>query len=89
MKAFTCQKDYTKSKEEALLEVYRRLRPGDPATVESAQSLMDRLFFDRKRYDLSDTGRFVLNRKLGMNVPLNKRILTGPTLIRTIEALVD
>ena len=85
----TLEKDHVKSKEEALLEIYRRLRPGDPATVESAQSLMDRLFFNSKRYDLSETGRAVLNRKLNMNVPLDKRVLTGPTLIRIIETLID
>jgi len=85
----TLEKDHVKSKEEALLEIYRRLRPGDPATVESAQSLMDRLFFNNKRYDLSETGRAVLNRKLNMNVPLDKRVLTGPTLIRIIETLIE
>ncbi len=85
----TLDKDHSKTKEEALLEIYRRLRPGDPATVESAQALMDRLFFDRKRYDLSETGRAVLNRKLSMNSGLDKRILNGPTLIKTIETILE
>jgi len=85
----TIAKDYTKSKEDALLEIYRRLRPGDPPVLESAQNLMNRLFFDRKRYDLTQTGRAVLNRKLEVRMPLDKRILDGPTVIRTIEVLID
>ena len=84
----TLEKDYTKSKEEALLDTYRRLRPGDPATIESAQALINRLFFDPKRYDLAEVGRFVLNRKLDMNLPLSARLVTKETLIRTIEYLV-
>jgi len=84
----TLEKDYTKSKEEALLDVYRRLRPGDPPTTESAQALINRLFFDQKRYDLAEVGRFVLNRKLEMNTPLSTRLVNKETVIRTIEYLV-
>jgi len=84
----TLERDYTKSTEEALLDVYRRLRPGDPATLESAQALINRLFFDQKRYDLAEVGRFVLNRKLNMNVPLTTGLITKETLIRAIEYLV-
>ncbi|MBL7069599.1 MAG: DNA-directed RNA polymerase subunit beta [Candidatus Omnitrophica bacterium] len=84
----TLEKDYTKSREEALLDVYRRLRPGDPSTHESAQALINRLFFDPKRYDLAEVGRFVLNRKLNMNVPLSSRLITKETLIKAIEYLV-
>ncbi len=84
----TLEKDYTKSKEEALLDTYRRLRPGDPATIESAQALINRLFFDPKRYDLAEVGRFVLNRKLDMNLSLSARLVTRETLIRTIEYLI-
>ena len=60
----TIQKDATKNMEEALLEVYRRLRPGEPPTVESAQSHIDALFFDPRRYDLSRVGRYKYNKKL-------------------------
>ena len=60
----TMEKDTTKSQEEALLEVYRRLRPGEPPTVESAQSLLTNLFFDPKRYDLARVGRYKFNKKL-------------------------
>ena len=85
----TLDKDYTKSKEEALLDVYRRLRPGDPPTADSAQAFLNRLFFDPKRYDLAEVGRFVLNRKLGMNLPLNTRLVTKDTLVKTIEYLIN
>ena len=84
----TLEKDYTKSKEEALLDIYRRLRPGDPPTAESAENLVNKLFFDPKRYDLAEVGRSVLNRKLDMNVPLSSRLVTKDTLIKTIERLI-
>ncbi|HCD69538.1 MAG TPA: DNA-directed RNA polymerase subunit beta, partial [Ruminococcaceae bacterium] len=60
-------KDNTKNEEEALLEVYRKLRPGEPATVESARTTLDNLFFDAKRYDLSRFGRYKYNKKLGIS----------------------
>ncbi|MFA9382006.1 MAG: DNA-directed RNA polymerase subunit beta, partial [Acetanaerobacterium sp.] len=62
----TIQKDNTKNTEEALLEVYRKLRPGEPPTVESAQTHIDSLFFDARRYDLSRVGRYKYNKKLAM-----------------------
>ncbi|KPU42641.1 DNA-directed RNA polymerase subunit beta [Oxobacter pfennigii] len=62
----TIDKDNTKTKEEGLLEVYKRLRPGEPPTVESALSLLDALFFDPKRYDLSKVGRYKFNKKLAL-----------------------
>lgn len=60
----TFQKDITKNTEDALIEIYRRLRPGEPPTVESAKSLLDSLFFDAKRYDLAKVGRYKFNKKL-------------------------
>lgn len=60
----TLEKDGTKNSEEALLEIYKRLRPGEPPTVESAQSLINTLFFDPKRYDLAKVGRYKFNKKL-------------------------
>ena len=84
----TLEKDYTKSREDALLDVYRRLRPGDPPTVESAESMIEKLFFDKKRYDLAEVGRLVLNKKLGMDLPLTNRLVTKETVVRTIEALI-
>lgn len=65
----TFEKDTTSTQGEALLEVYRRLRPGDLATVENAKSMIERTFFDPKRYDYSDVGRFKINRRLKMDKP--------------------
>lgn len=62
----TIQKDNTKTVDEGLLEVYKRLRPGEPPTVESASSLLNSLFFDAKRYDLAKVGRFKFNKKLAI-----------------------
>ncbi|MCD7741931.1 MAG: DNA-directed RNA polymerase subunit beta [Ruminococcus sp.] len=73
------QKDATANKEEALLEVYKKLRPGEPPTVESAQTLLHNLFFDDKRYDLSRFGRYKYNKKLGI-----ASRLTGHTVSRPI-----
>ena len=65
----TLEKDTTSNQGEALLEVYRRLRPGDLATVENAKSMIERTFFDPKRYDYSNVGRFKINRRLGFDTP--------------------
>jgi len=65
----TLEKDATSSQGEALLEVYRKLRPGDLATVENAKSMIERTFFDPKRYDYSNVGRFKINRRLGFDTP--------------------
>ncbi|MEA4961087.1 DNA-directed RNA polymerase subunit beta [Lutispora sp.] len=62
----TLQKDTTKNTEEGLIEVYKRLRPGEPPTVESAKSLLESLFFDPKRYDLAKVGRYKFNKKLSL-----------------------
>jgi len=84
----TLAKDHTSSTEEALLDIFRRLRPGDPPTLESAKALVDRLFFDPKRYDLGRVGRFILNRKLEMSVPEKNRVLTPETIVKAIERLI-
>ncbi|WP_138207386.1 DNA-directed RNA polymerase subunit beta [Haloimpatiens lingqiaonensis] len=68
------EKDSTKNTEEALLEIYKRLRPGEPPTVESAVSLIDSLFFDAKRYDLSKVGRYKFNKKLSLNLRISNEI---------------
>ena len=62
----TLDKDTTGSRDECLIEIYRKLRPGDPPTVESAESLLDGLFFDRRRYDISNVGRYKFNKKLSL-----------------------
>src|ERR687893_825429 len=80
----TLERDDTPSREEALLEVFRRQRPGEPVNLENAQNLVDGLFFDAKRYDLSEVGRYKVNKKLKLDVPLENHTLT----IEDIEALL-
>lgn len=84
----TLKKDHTKSTDEALIDIYHRLRPGDPPTKESAKNLVDRLFFDPKRYDLSKVGRFVLNRKMNTDRSLEDRTLDSDTVIEVIKRLI-
>ncbi|MDD5729632.1 MAG: DNA-directed RNA polymerase subunit beta, partial [Candidatus Omnitrophica bacterium] len=84
----TLKKDLTKNKEEALLDFYRKMRPTEPVSKEAAENLFYKLFFDPNRYDLACAGRFILNRKLGMEVPLEKRILDSATVIKVIEYLI-
>ncbi|MBI4640672.1 MAG: DNA-directed RNA polymerase subunit beta [Candidatus Tectomicrobia bacterium] len=74
---------------EALIEIYRRLRPGDPPTLETAKLLFDSLFFDHKRYDLSRVGRLKLNSKLGINLPLEQRTLTTQDIVKVVEYLLN
>ncbi|MCA1719059.1 MAG: DNA-directed RNA polymerase subunit beta, partial [Actinobacteria bacterium] len=80
----TLERDDTTSREEALLEVFRRQRPGEPVNIENAQNLVDGLFFDPKRYDLSEVGRYKVNKKLKLDVPDDVYTLT----IEDIEALL-
>ncbi|MCL2056044.1 MAG: DNA-directed RNA polymerase subunit beta [Oscillospiraceae bacterium] len=74
----TLEKDATKNIEEALLEVYRKLRPGEPPTVESAQTHIDNLFFEPRRYDLSRVGRYKYNKKLALAARIAGHTLTQP-----------
>ena len=85
----TIAKDPTKSAEDALLEFYRRLRPGDPPTVENSRSLINSLFFNFRRYDLGKVGRYKLNKRLGINIPLTQRILTKDDLVRIIATMIS
>lgn len=84
----TLEKDYTDSKEDALVEIYRRLRPGEPLTVESAKSLIESLFFDSHRYDLARVGRHKVNKKLKLNIPINTTVLTKDDIFETVRYLV-
>ena len=86
----TFEKDTTSSQGEALLEVYRRLRPGDLATVENAKSMIERTFFDPKRYDYSNVGRFKINRRLGMDTPNvpERRTLQMEDVIAIISEII-
>ena len=74
----TFEKDTCVSREESLLEIYRKLRPGDPPTVDSAESLLDSLFFDRRRYDISSVGRYKFNKKLALRSRLPGHVLAAP-----------
>ena len=83
----TLEKDHTTTKEEALLDFYRKMRPTEPATVEVAETLFFRLFFDPKRYDLSKVGRHIVNRKLNTNVSMDNRVLDIETVVSVIKYL--
>ena len=85
----TLEKDHTKNKEEALLDFYRKMRPTEPATVEVAEALFFRLFFDPKRYDLSKVGRHIINRKLKMDLTLDNRVLDLGTVVEVIRYLMN
>ncbi|MFH1189452.1 MAG: DNA-directed RNA polymerase subunit beta [Candidatus Omnitrophota bacterium] len=84
----TLRKDHSSNKEDAMMDIYRKLRPGDPPTPESAASLVERSFFDSKRYDLGEVGRHMLNRKLDMNVSLGERLITPQTLVKVVLKLI-
>jgi DNA-directed RNA polymerase subunit beta len=71
----TLKKDPIRTHEEALIEIYRRLRPGDPPTLDSSRSLFENMFFNPQKYDFSRVGRLKLNTKLGLNTPLDEKIL--------------
>ena len=82
------KKDPTKNEEEALKDIYRRLRPGDPPTPANARALIKRLFFDAKRYDLGRVGRYKIHQKLGLNGDLNVRTLTKEDLVEATKYLL-
>ncbi|GGK50207.1 DNA-directed RNA polymerase subunit beta [Nocardia camponoti] len=86
----TLEKDSTPGQDEALLDIYRKLRPGEPPTKESAQTLLENLFFKEKRYDLARVGRYKINKKLGINLdkPVTSSVLTKEDIVDTIEYLV-
>ncbi|WP_019932661.1 DNA-directed RNA polymerase subunit beta [Nocardia sp. BMG111209] len=86
----TLEKDNTAGQDEALLDIYRKLRPGEPPTKESAQTLLENLFFKEKRYDLARVGRYKVNKKLGLNAgePVVGSVLTREDIVSTIEYLV-
>jgi DNA-directed RNA polymerase subunit beta len=86
--ANTLAKDNTRNGKEALLEIYRRMRPGDPPTLDSARSLFYGMFFDAKRYDFSRVGRFKFNIKLDTEVPVDQKTLSADDFIKVIEYLL-
>ena len=86
----TIEKDPSKGTNEALIEVYRRLRPGDLATVDNAKQMIERMFFDFKRFDLSRVGRYKMNQRLGFNVPntTENRVMRLEDLIGIISEII-
>ncbi|RKQ36946.1 DNA-directed RNA polymerase subunit beta [Kocuria tytonis] len=87
----TLEKDATETREEALLDIYRKLRPGEPPTVDAAQSLLDNMYFNPKRYDLAKVGRYKLNRKLGLDKPFtdpDASVLSLDDIVAMIRYLV-
>lgn len=84
----TLDRDSTDSQDEALIDLYKKLRPGEPPTVESAKSLIESLFFDSKRYDLAGVGRYKINKKLGLDIDEDKRHLDEKDIIETLRYMV-
>jgi DNA-directed RNA polymerase subunit beta len=84
----TLEKDHTTGQDDALLDIYRKLRPGEPPTRESAQALLENLYFNPKRYDLAKVGRYKINKKLGLGLPIRQGTLTEDDIVATIEYLV-
>ena len=84
----TLEKDHTVTQDDALLDIYRKLRPGEPPTREAAQTLIENLYFNPKRYDLAKVGRFKINKKLGTDLDLRKGLLTIEDIVWAIKYLV-
>ena len=85
----TLIKDKTSSREEAQIEIYRRLRPGDPLTPESAAGLFERLFHNPKHYDLSEVGRLKMNKKIGLDIPITQRTLLPKDIVGVMTYLLN
>jgi DNA-directed RNA polymerase subunit beta len=84
----TFDKDHIESQDDALLDIYRKLRPGEPPTLENARNLIENFYFNPKRYDTAKVGRYKINRKLGLEMPLEQNTLTLEDVVSTIEYLV-
>ncbi len=85
----TLEKDPSANEDEALIEVFKKQRPGEPPTLDNARNLLRALFFDPKRYDLTKVGRYKLNQRLGSDVPDGVRVLTTQDILALVSKLVD
>ncbi|NLG10325.1 MAG: DNA-directed RNA polymerase subunit beta [Coriobacteriaceae bacterium] len=85
----TLDRDGAQTREEALIELYKRLRPGEPPNVDSARTLLEGLFFNPQRYDLAKVGRYKINNKLGTDVPESQSTLTPDDIVKTMRYIVD
>ncbi len=83
----TIKKDPTKSREEALFKIYSILRPGEPPSFDMAESLVDKFFFGNKRYDLGEVGRYMINQRMGLDVPLETTTLDGKDFVAIVRYL--
>ena len=85
----TClRRDPPRTRDDALKEIYRRMRPGDPPSIPNAKQLLHRLFFDVRRYDLGSVGRLKLNQKFGQDVPLTERVLRKEDMVESTRILL-
>ncbi len=85
----TLDKDHVQTQDEALLDLYRKIRPGEPPTVEAGRALIENFYFNPKRYDLAKVGRYKLNKKLGLDVPLGDSVLSRDDVVATIKYLAS
>ena len=85
----TLEKDTAETTDDALVEVYKKLRPGDPASPQGGRSILEARFFDEKKYDIGRVGRYKLNKKLNLNVPASQRTLTVQDIVASIEYLIN
>ncbi|MCL2468385.1 MAG: DNA-directed RNA polymerase subunit beta [Micrococcales bacterium] len=83
----TLDKDHVNTQDEALLDLYRKIRPGEPPTVEAGRALLDNFYFNTKRYDLAKVGRYKINKKLGRDAPLSDSVLTVEDVVATVKYL--
>ncbi|MBX5473904.1 MAG: DNA-directed RNA polymerase subunit beta [Thermoleophilia bacterium] len=86
---YTLEKDPSTREEEALIEVFKKQRPGEPPTLDNARNLLRALFFDPKRYDLTKVGRYKLNQRLGVDVPEDVRVLTTEDIVALVRKLIE
>ena len=84
----TLEKDHTANTDEALLDLYRKLRPGEPPTREAAQAMLQNYYFNNKRYDLAKVGRYKINKKLGLAAPFDQQVLTMEDIVAAIRYVV-
>ncbi len=85
----TLEKDHTQNTDEALLDIYRKLRPGEPPTREAAQQMLENYYFNPKRYDLAKVGRYKINKKLGTGLPFDTQVLTIDDIVAAIRYIVS
>ena len=84
----TLEKDHVTTQDEALLDIYRKLRPGEPPARDAAQQLLENYYFNPKRYDLAKVGRYKINKKLGLSEPYDKQVLTQSDIVAAIRYIV-